>query len=167
MKKLQTMYKENETPVTSQYRKSASQDSNNRRLKPVNWRSRSETPDTRHQRRPTWGGGINNSDPGPSWSERTSILERNFHSSNMKVGFNLEISRDIWCDCIPELTEETGQDPIVEGVTFYVRYLGSCFVINKAGDEATSEAIKSIVSMVTQEKECKILNNIWKFWKNK
>jgi len=46
-----------------------------------------------------------------------------------------------------KLTEETGQDPIVEGVTFYVRYLGSCFVINKTGDEATSEAIKSIVSM--------------------
>ena len=30
---------------------------------------------------------------GPG-SERTSILERNFHSSNMKVGFNLEISRE-------------------------------------------------------------------------
>ena len=53
-------------------------------------------------------------------------------------------------DVIPELTEESGQDPIVEGVTFYVRYLGSCFVINKAGDEATSEAIKSIVSMVPE-----------------
>ena len=49
---------------------------------------------------------------------------------------------------ILELSEDSGQDPIVEGVTFYVRYLGSCFVINKAGDEATSEAIKSIVSMV-------------------
>ena len=48
-----------------------------------------------------------------------------------------------------ELTEDSGQDPIVEGVTFYVRYLGSCFVINKAGDETTSEAIKSIVSMVS------------------
>lgn len=62
-------------------------------------------------------------------------------------------------DVIPELTEESGQDPIVEGVTFYVRYLGSCFVINKAGDEATSEAIKSIVSMVSKElKNCKTLN---------
>ena len=49
-----------------------------------------------------------------------------------------------------ELTEDSGQDPIVEGVTFYLRYLGSCFVINKAGDEATSDAIKSIVSMVSQ-----------------
>ena len=56
-------------------------------------------------------------------------------------------------DVIPELTEESGQDPIVEGVTFYVRYLGSCFVINKAGDEATSEAIKSIVSMVLTKNE--------------
>ena len=37
---------------------------------------------------------------------------------------------------------------MVEGVTFYVRYLGSCFVINQSGDEATGEAIKSIVSMV-------------------
>ena len=60
-------------------------------------------------------------------------------------------------DVIPELTEESGQDPIVEGVTFYVRYLGSCFVINKAGDEATSEAIKSIVSMVSKIKICNIL----------
>lgn len=46
-----------------------------------------------------------------------------------------------------KLTEESGQDPIVEGVTFYVRYLGSCFVINKTGEEETGEAIKSIVSM--------------------
>ena len=37
---------------------------------------------------------------------------------------------------------------MVEGVTFYVRYLGSCFVINQSGDETTGEAIKSIVSMV-------------------
>ena len=61
-------------------------------------------------------------------------------------------SHTIISDVIPELTEESGQDPIVEGVTFYVRYLGSCFVINKAGDEATSEAIKSIVSMVSKIK---------------
>ena len=39
-------------------------------------------------------------------------------------------------------------DPVLEGVTFYVRYLGSCFVLNSSGEEATSEAIKSIVSMV-------------------
>ena len=47
-----------------------------------------------------------------------------------------------------ELLEDSGQDPVVEGVTFYVRYLGSCFVINQSGDETTGEAIKSIVSMV-------------------
>lgn len=46
-----------------------------------------------------------------------------------------------------KLLEDSGQDPVVEGVTFYVRYLGSCFVINPSGDEATGEAIKSIVSM--------------------
>jgi len=46
-----------------------------------------------------------------------------------------------------KLLEDTGQDPIVEGVTFYVRYLGSCFVLNPSGDEATGDAIKSIVSM--------------------
>jgi len=46
-----------------------------------------------------------------------------------------------------KLCEDSGQDPVVEGVTFYVRYLGSCFVINQGGDEATGEAIKSIVSM--------------------
>jgi len=46
-----------------------------------------------------------------------------------------------------KLCEDSGQDPVVEGVTFYVRYLGSCFVINQTGDETTGEAIKSIVSM--------------------
>lgn len=46
-----------------------------------------------------------------------------------------------------KLLEDSGQDPVVEGVTFYVRYLGSCFVINQSGDEATGDAIKSIVSM--------------------
>ena len=45
----------------------------------------------------------------------------------------------------PELVEDpsNGSDPILEGVTFYVKYLGSCIV-----DKATSEAVKTIVTMV-------------------
>ena len=77
--------------------------------------------------------------------------------SNQEVHV-LQVIPSLISDVIPELTEESGQDPIVEGVTFYVRYLGSCFVINKAGDEATSEAIKSIVSMVSKIKKCNIFN---------
>ena len=52
------------------------------------------------------------------------------------------------CLLILELLEESGQDPIVEGVTFYVRYLGSCLVVKPSGEEATAEAIKSIVHTV-------------------
>ena len=47
-----------------------------------------------------------------------------------------------------ELLEESGQDPIIEGVTFYVCYLGSFFVVKPSDEEATAEAIKSIVHKV-------------------
>ena len=52
------------------------------------------------------------------------------------------------CSELAEEREGGLVDPVLEGVTFYVRYLGSCFVLNSSGEEATSEAIKSIVSMV-------------------
>ena len=88
-------------------------------------------------------------------TEKYHILDRFSVDVSIQFYLNLFISGQDGCCShnqiiyfISELTEETGQDPIVEGVTFYVRYLGSCFVINKTGDEATSEAIKSIVSMV-------------------
>ena len=58
-----------------------------------------------------------------------------------------------------EFLEETGQDPVLEGVTFNVRYLGSCFVINPNGDEATGDAIKSIISMVVKKFRLHIINN--------
>lgn len=40
-----------------------------------------------------------------------------------------------------------GSDPILEGVTFYVKYLGSCIVDKASGEETTSEAVKTIVTM--------------------
>ena len=47
-----------------------------------------------------------------------------------------------------ELLEERCQDPIIEGVTYFARYLGSCSVGKPSGEEATAEAIKSIVQAV-------------------
>ena len=45
---------------------------------------------------------------------------------------------------ISELVEypSNGSDPILEGVTFYVKYLGSCIVDKATGKETTSEVVK-------------------------
>ena len=51
-------------------------------------------------------------------------------------------------DYLLELFEESCQDPIIEGVTYFARYLGSCSVVKPSGEEATAEAIKSIVQAV-------------------
>merc|ERR1711892_1521118 len=40
-----------------------------------------------------------------------------------------------------------GPDPILEGVTFYVKYLGSCIVERASGEETTAKAVKTIISM--------------------
>ena len=37
------------------------------------------------------------------------------------------------------------EDPVVDGVTFNVKYLGSCSMETDCGEEATSEAIKQIL----------------------
>ena len=47
-----------------------------------------------------------------------------------------------------QLLEENGQDPIITGFTFYVRYLGSCFVVKLNIEEATAEALESNVHTV-------------------
>jgi len=44
-------------------------------------------------------------------------------------------------------------DPVVEGVTFYVKYLGSCLVDKPSGEDTTAEAVKTIVTMVMKEKD--------------
>ena len=52
---------------------------------------------------------------------------------------------------ISELVEDPlahGSDPILEGVTFYVKYLGSCIVESASGEETTAKAVKTIISMV-------------------
>ena len=64
----------------------------------------------------------------------------------MKVGkLILTIS---YFDYLLEIFEESCQDPIIEGVTYFARYLGSCSVVKPSGEEATAEAIKSIVQAV-------------------
>ena len=44
-------------------------------------------------------------------------------------------------------------DPVVEGVTFYVKYLGSCIVDKASGEDTTAEAVKTIVTMVRKVKD--------------
>ena len=49
----------------------------------------------------------------------------------------------------PELVEEPGVEPVVEGVTFYVKYLGSSVVCRPSGEEPTATAIRHIVASVS------------------
>jgi len=48
-----------------------------------------------------------------------------------------------------KLCEEWGdnREPVLEGVTFFVKYVGSCLVDQAKGERSTAEAIKTIVSM--------------------
>ena len=39
--------------------------------------------------------------------------------------------------------------PLVEGVTFLVKYLGKCAVENDIGEEGTATAIKNIITTVS------------------
>ncbi|KAK8781939.1 hypothetical protein V5799_016720 [Amblyomma americanum] len=39
------------------------------------------------------------------------------------------------------------QQPVVEGITFYAKYLGSTLVEEPSGDKATADAIKAIIAM--------------------
>jgi len=46
-----------------------------------------------------------------------------------------------------KLMEEKSSEPVLDGVTFYVKYLGSSMVDRASGEEATSGAIKTIIAM--------------------
>ena len=52
--------------------------------------------------------------------------------------------------CFKELIEDPQsiEDPLVEGVTFLVKYLGKCAVENDSAEEETAEAIKNIIKTV-------------------
>ena len=52
--------------------------------------------------------------------------------------------------CYQELLEDpqSTEDPLVEGVTFIVKYLGKCAVENESAEEETAAAIKNIIMMV-------------------
>lgn len=51
---------------------------------------------------------------------------------------------------ISELSEDWAslREPVIEGVPFYVKYLGSSLVQKASGEEATSDAIRTIIAMV-------------------
>ena len=53
---------------------------------------------------------------------------------------------------ISELSEDWSsvREPVIEGVPFYVKYLGSSLVQKASGEEATADAIKTIVTMVSE-----------------
>jgi len=42
---------------------------------------------------------------------------------------------------------EQSKEPLLEGLTFYVKYLGSCLVERSNGERTTAEAVKSIVGL--------------------
>lgn len=42
---------------------------------------------------------------------------------------------------------DENKELLMEGLTFYVKYLGSCLVESSSGEQSTAEAIKNIVSM--------------------
>ena len=50
-----------------------------------------------------------------------------------------------------ELSEDWSsvREPVIEGVPFYVKYLGSSLVEKASGEEATADAIKTIITMVS------------------
>ena len=56
--------------------------------------------------------------------------------------------------CVAELEEECCQssDCVLEGVTFYVAYLGSCIVARPSGEDTTSQAVNTIVAMVSDSR---------------
>ena len=63
-----------------------------------------------------------------------------------------------WERCDPVLLSELEEDCcqtadcVLEGVTFLVAYLGSCIVNTPSGEETTSQAVKTIVAMVSFHK---------------
>ena len=42
----------------------------------------------------------------------------------------------------------SGSDPVLEGVTFNVKYLGHCIVERASGEQVTAQAVKTIIAMV-------------------
>lgn len=42
---------------------------------------------------------------------------------------------------------DQGKETLLEGLTFYVKYLGSCLVESPSGEQSTAEAIKNIITM--------------------
>ncbi len=58
------------------------------------------------------------------------------------------------CHSFPELSEDWSclREPVIDGVPFYAKYLGSSIVQKPSGEEATADAIKTIIAMVRQKK---------------
>jgi hypothetical protein len=54
----------------------------------------------------------------------------------------LELSEDWLCN----------EEPVCDGITFFVKYLGSVLVEASSGEEVTAEAIKNIITMVSIDK---------------
>jgi len=50
-----------------------------------------------------------------------------------------------------KLLEDSCHEPVTDGVTFYVRYLGCCGVPRPSGEEVTAEAIKNIIQAARKD----------------
>ena len=81
---------------------------------------------------------------------RVFIFSHHSYTSPKLEGSNLRII-DIPYRSFPELSEDWSsvREPVIEGVPFYVKYLGSSLVQKASGEEATADAIKTIVTMVS------------------
>jgi len=71
----------------------------------------------------------------------TGLINTAIMSSLFRALFNTSTSKH------KKLSEnwDSLREPVVEGVTFYCKYLGSCLVDEPKGEVATAEAIKSII----------------------
>ena len=65
--------------------------------------------------------------------------------------------------CPTELLEDpsAAEEPLVEGVTFQVKYLGQCSVENDSAEDETAAAIKDIITTVHKKWNFSVLRTLF------
>ena len=79
----------------------------------------------------------------PNSTSNIVFTSNGFSCANLSLSFflfTLELCED-WASL---------REPVIEGVPFYVKYLGSSLVQKASGEEATADAIKTIITMVSE-----------------
>ena len=80
------------------------------------------------------------------------VFPAKVHFSICKLTFFFSVSHTN--TLVSELSEDWSsvREPVIEGVPFYAKYLGSSIVQRASGEEATADAIKTIIAMVRKRK---------------